>query len=199
MGNVKAFNSFSPTMRMSQCSLRGSGLLCKPRVTTGWATPSFPPWKPAGIDHSTREALGGVDVTDTYARLAISHRETLLLGKWLGDSDSGKAGEYLSRHLLSLTLKADFALSDERHLPQHQFITGGTGSVRGYPESPAAGDHGYNASLEYRLPFYLLTDSKGAKLPWMAGFFVDWAHTRSILHSPMNQIRTCSVQVLGYT
>jgi hemolysin activation/secretion protein len=55
--------------------------------------------------------------------------------------------------------------------------------VRGYPESPAAGDHGYNASLEYRLPFYLLTDSKGAKLPWMAGFFVDWAHTR--LNSPL--------------
>ena len=130
-----------------------------------------------GIDYSTREALGGVDTTDTYSRLAVSHRETLLFGKWLGESLSGKAGGYLSRHTLSLSLKSDVALSDERHLPQHQFITGGTGSVRGYPESPAAGDNGYQASLEYRLPFFLLSDGSRAKIPWMVSAFVDWGQT----------------------
>ena len=182
--NVKAFNSFFTNHAdVAMLTPRlGLSLQTKGNYRVGNTKLSLR-GNLLGIDHSTREALGGVDVTDTYARLAISHRETLLFGKWLGDSASGKAGEYLSRHLLSLTLKADFALSDERHLPQHQFITGGTGSVRGYPESPAAGDHGYNASLEYRLPFYLLTDGKGAKLPWMAGFFVDWAHTR--LNSPL--------------
>lgn len=182
--NVKAFNSFFPNHAdVAMLTPRvGLSLQTKGNYRVSNTKLSIR-GNLLGIDHSTREALGGVDVTDTYARLAISHRETLLLGKWLGGSASGKAGEYLSRHLLSLTLKADFALSDERHLPQHQFITGGTGSVRGYPESPAAGDHGYNASLEYRLPFYLLADGNGAKLPWMAGFFVDWAHTR--LNSPL--------------
>jgi hypothetical protein len=182
--NVKAFNSFFPNHAdVAMLTPRvGLSLQTKGNYRVSNTKLSIR-GNLLGIDHSTRQALGGVDVTDTYARLAISHRETLLLGKWLGGSASGKAGEYLSRHLLSLTLKADFALSDERHLPQHQFITGGTGSVRGYPESPAAGDHGYNASLEYRLPFYLLADGNGAKLPWMAGFFVDWAHTR--LNSPL--------------
>ena len=40
--NVKAFNSFSATMRMSQCLLRESDFRCKPMVTTGWAIPSCP-------------------------------------------------------------------------------------------------------------------------------------------------------------
>ena len=64
----------------------------------------------------------------------------------------GNAGEYLKRHIINLKLEADFALADERHLPQHQYITGGTGSVRGYPESPVAGDHGQLISVEYRFP-----------------------------------------------
>ena len=56
-----------------------------------------------------------------------------------------------SRHNLLFKAQADMGLEEVRHLPQKQFILGGTGSVRGYPESPAAGDDGYLLSLEYRM------------------------------------------------
>ena len=92
-------------------------------------------------------------------------------------SDS-RPGEYAQRHLLSFRMKVDWALDSGATSSQHQFITGGTGSVRGYPESPAAGDHGYFASVEYRFPFLLLDGpSDAGKLAWSLIPFVDFAQT----------------------
>ena len=62
-------------------------------------------------------------------------------------------------------MKVDWALDSGRHLPQHQFITGGTGSVEAIRSLRLAGDHGYFASVEYRIPFLLLDDVAG-KLAW---------------------------------
>jgi hemolysin activation/secretion protein len=125
------------------------------------------------LDNADLLSLGGINVTDRYARLLLSHSEYLQLGRMFGSS-----GKYLSRHTLSMNLQASLSMSNDRHLPQHQFITGGTGSVRGYPESPAAGDSGFLASLEYRLPF-LIFPSSGNKAPlvWTMAPFVDWAKT----------------------
>ena len=48
--------------------------------------------------------------------------------------------------------------------------------MRGYPESPVAGDSGQLLSVEYQIPFYYFADSYGqADLPWTVGAFIDWA------------------------
>ena len=130
----------------------------------------------SSIDEEDREALGGYDATDRYARLQFSHTETFLLGKWMEDTFSRSPNEYFSNQVLSIRAKVDFALSGKRHLPHHQFIAGGTGSVRGYPESLVAGDSGQALSLEYSVPFYYFVDSYSkADLPWSLGAFIDWA------------------------
>jgi hemolysin activation/secretion protein len=130
----------------------------------------------SSIDEDDREALGGYDATDRYARLQISHQETFFLGKWIEDTFNKAPSEYFSHQLLSIRAQFDFGLSGKRHLPHHQFIAGGTGSVRGYPESPVAGDSGQLLSVEYQIPFYYYTDSYGqADLPWTLGAFIDWA------------------------
>ena len=130
----------------------------------------------SSIDEADREALGGFDATDRYARLQLNHTETFFLGKWIDDTFNKAASEYFSNQLLSIRAQLDFALSGKRHLPLHQFIAGGTGSVRGYPESPVAGDFGHLISLEYRIPFYYFEDLYGqTDLPWTVSAFFDWA------------------------
>ena len=130
------------------------------------------------IDEDSLTALGGVDANDRYGRIEFGHSEFWRLGKLFMEMSDSRPGEYAQRHLLSFRMKVDWALDSGRHLPQHQFITGGTGSVRGYPESPAAGDHGYFASVEYRFPFLLLDGpSDAGKLAWSLIPFVDFAQT----------------------
>ena len=130
----------------------------------------------SSIDQGDREALGGYDATDRYARLQLSHQETFFLGKWIEDTFNKAPSDYFSRQLLSIRAQLDFGLSGKRHLPHHQFIAGGTGSVRGYPESPVAGDSGQLLSVEYQIPFYYFSDSYGQNdLPWTVGAFIDWA------------------------
>jgi hemolysin activation/secretion protein len=130
----------------------------------------------SSIDEADREALGGFEATDRYARLQLSHTETFFLGKWIEDTFNKTPSEYFSNQLLSIRAQLDFALSGKRHLPHHQFIAGGTGSVRGYPESPVAGDSGQLLSVEYRIPFYYFKDAyASADLPWTVGVFIDWA------------------------
>jgi hemolysin activation/secretion protein len=130
----------------------------------------------SSIDEADREALGGFEATDRYARLQLSHTETFFLGKWIEDTFNKAPSEYFSNQLLSIRAQLDFALSGKRHLPHHQFIAGGTGSVRGYPESPVAGDSGQLLSVEYRIPFYYFKDAyASADLPWTVGVFIDWA------------------------
>ena len=130
------------------------------------------------------QALGGYDTTDRYARVQFSHTESFLLGKWIDDTFNRAPSEYFSRQLLSIRAQFDFSLSGKRHLPHHQFIAGGTGSVRGYPESPVAGDSGQLLSVEYNIPFYYFADSYGqADLPWTVGAFIDWA--RASINDPL--------------
>ena len=130
----------------------------------------------SSIDQADREALGGFEATDRYARLQFSHAETFFLGKWMEDTFSRAPSEYFSRQVLNIRAQLDFGLSGKRHLPHHQFIAGGTGSVRGYPESPVAGDSGQAISLEYSIPFYYFADSYAkTDLPWSLSAFIDWA------------------------
>ena len=125
------------------------------------------------LDDEAMISLGGIDTNDRYARLMLAHSENFLIGKLLSPQD-----KYLSKHLFSFNIQSSWALSAGRHLPSHQFVAGGTGSVRGYPESPAAGDQGAFLSLEYRLPFLILPDpSHKNSLVWTIAPFIDWAQT----------------------
>jgi len=132
------------------------------------------------IDENERESLGGINVTDRYFRFVVSHSENLLIGKMIGSKD-----KFTSRHLFTVNFQSSMALSGDRHLPHHQFIAGGTGSVRGYPESLVAGDSGYLFSFEYRFPFYALDGSDGSgDLFWTIAPFIDWGKTS--VNDPMS-------------
>ena len=126
----------------------------------------------SGIDQSDRTLLGGIGVEDRFSRLSLTYLESLKIGKWLRENFSRDLPDSLDEHLLVSRLTADLGLEKIRHLPQHQFISGGTGSVRGYPESPVAGDNGYFSSVEYRIPMPLddVDGVYGTFIP-----FVDWS------------------------
>ena len=90
----------------------------------------------SSISERNMEILGGYLTTDRYARLQLSHTETFFLGKWIEDTFSTAPSEYFSRQLFSIRGQLDFSMSGKRHLPHHQFIAGGTGERKGYPEAP---------------------------------------------------------------
>ena len=125
-----------------------------------------------------RSLLGGVNAVDKSTRLQLTYFESLKLGKWIRDHLDNDLPEFLDRQILLSRFSADVGLENKRHLPQHQFISGGTGSVRGYPESPIAGDSGYFASIEYRMPVGAIEQlsSLGTLSTTLIPFF-DWAET----------------------
>jgi len=171
--NVKAFNSLTSSVDVSMFTPRISASLEQKNKYRYANTSISLGGNISSIDLDDLFALGGLDVTDHYARLMFSHLENLFIGKMLYSP-----GKYLSKHTIALKLQSSWALSGDRHLPHHQFVTGGTGTVRGYPESSVAGDHGNLVSLEYRLPFFIFGHSS-SKIPliWSVAPFVDWART----------------------
>ena len=176
--NVSAFNSISGSARFTTLTPRlvlsldtkGKNRLGKTSLTLKGNLSS--------IDEADQLAMGGDNTTDTYSRFTFQHLENWKIGRLFA---AGREGEtlYLDRHLLSLRMEASWALSSRRHLPQHQFITGGSSSVRGYPESLVAGDSGYLFSLEYRLPYLLISgESDQDWLAWSLIPFLDLGGTR---------------------
>ena len=131
------------------------------------------------IDSSDLSLLGGVQVKDRPKRLLFDHQESFRVGSWLTDFFPDIFESPWQKHLLISRARLDYGLEKVRHLPQRQFIAGGTGSVRGYPESPAAGDDGVFISSEYRIPLpkfetkQELGSATGSLIP-----FVDWAETK---------------------
>jgi len=171
--NVKAFNSLTSSADVSMLTPRISANLEQKNKYRYANTSVSLGGNILSIDQNQMLSLGGLDVTDRYARLTFSHLENLFIGKMLYSP-----GKYLSKHSISMKVLSSWGLFDERHLPHHQFVTGGTGSVRGYPEATVAGDHGNLISLEYRLPFFIFGHSSAnAPLIWSVAPFVDWART----------------------
>lgn len=52
---------------------------------------------------------------------------------------------------IAFAVRGQYVLTDDRIIPQVQFVMGGFQSVRGYPESIAAADNGWFMQSEYRL------------------------------------------------
>ena len=130
------------------------------------------------VPEHDRALLGGVSAVDKATRLKIAHLQSFKIGKWLQNQWNDNLPAQWNHHLLLAKFSGDWGLQKNRHLPQHQFIAGGTGSVRGYPESLIAGDYGYSASFDYRMPFFsgdTGTGLGGASSELIA--FFDWAET----------------------
>ena len=130
------------------------------------------------IDSSDLTLLGGINVEEQTSRIVFDHQESFKIGKWLLDQFPDTINDLWKDHILVSRARIDYGLEKVRHLPQRQFIAGGTGSVRGYPESPAAGDNGFFISSEYRIPLpKISTDSDLGSLSSSVIPFVDWAET----------------------
>jgi len=130
------------------------------------------------VEKSDTTLLGGVDVKDRSRRFTILHQESFKIGKWLNDYFPEMFDETIVGHSILSQFRAQYGLEKVRLLPQRQFIAGGTGSVRGYPESPAAGDNGFFLSSEYRIP--LPSYDTASELGQITSYlipFVDWAET----------------------
>ena len=148
------------------------------------------------INQESQSLLGGVKAEDRFARVTIKHFESFKIGKWLEDQFSKSFSDSLRNHLIITRFQSSLGLQNKRYLPQHQFIVGGTGSVRGYPESPIAGDKGYFISLEYRVPLPPIkftdgvTQIKGTLIP-----FCDWGET--FVNDPLYYERDHSILGAG--
>lgn len=150
--NVGAFNSITGSASLANITPRLSVSLHSRQENRASRSSIILKGNVNSISESDQLVIGGLNTSDTYGRLILRHDESWKIARmFLSDS-----GPYLDRHLFSAKFEANWALDDERHLPSHQFIAGGTHSVRGYPEFIAAGDSGYLISLEYRIPLYLI-------------------------------------------
>ena len=113
------------------------------------------------FDSKNQEQLNGLGRFDTDGGFWIVtgdffgsiFLEPLLLGKKWGDL--GKDGTKWKRGILAnelaLMVHGQYTPGNRRLIPQLELISGGTSSVRGYPESFTSGDSGFVGSLEYRL------------------------------------------------
>jgi len=128
------------------------------------------------ISQANRVILGGVDVEDRFSRLTFSYLNRFNVGELFTDlGDSILSPDNPENHHLNFRTVVDIGLRDARHLPQKQFILGGTGSVRGYPEAPSAGDNGFLLSLEYQLDLNgEISMGKGQKISAALAPFVDF-------------------------
>ena len=129
----------------------------------------------SAVDQSS---LGGVGISDQFVNLDFLYHESLYVGKWLSDKFPDTFGRGWGNQKLLTKFQFRHALNNNRLLPQHQFILGGTGSVRGYPESPVAGDYGFLFSMEYKLPVY-----NNPLLNIAISPFIDWG--QSYINDPL--------------
>lgn len=108
-----------------------------------WGFPNFLGSLDSGdVSGSTRSVAGG---DFTYYTIQMARVQRLPLDAFL----IGRLGGQWSHNSLVLA---------------EQFRIGGAYSVRGYPESDALGDHGYNFSLEYNFPSFFIP--KGWQVPF---------------------------------
>lgn len=174
--NLSAFNSISGSAGFSTINPRLGLKLESVGKNRAGRTSLMIKGNLSSINEDDQLAIGGDETTDTYSRLVLQHLEQLRMGRILRQSTGGDH-PYLDRHLLSLRLEASWAMSSRRHLPMHQFITGGSSSVRGYGESIVAGDSGYLFSAEYKVPYFIF-DGNNGPLAWSISPFIDIGSTR---------------------
>ena len=122
-----------------------------------------------------REFMGGFQVDEKVPVLSLAHQSLINLSKLFGDSSDPYAN--LDRHSLVLNFKLAAALTNNRMLPQRQWLLGGTMGVRGYPEAIVAGDHGFLFSMEYRWKLFSLGSSPKKRFSLSIAPFFDYGQS----------------------
>ena len=131
------------------------------------------------INSESQTLLGGIQtgpVTLEYLLIAL---EFFQIGKWAKDKFGGEFSDGMKDHILVSRMQGGLALKNQRHLPQHQFITGGSGSVRGYPnpQLPGTQDMYYLWNTGLLPPIKIqedVRDVKGTLVPfWIGGNFCE--------------------------
>lgn len=110
-------------------------------------------WNVDDLDKTEKESLGRPNVDQSFTVLRMEAGHSFYLEPVLNDlgwfnGPDGKGFTSLA-HELSLTGRGQFSF-DNRLIPTEEEVAGGFFSVRGYPESLAAGDNVFIGSLEYR-------------------------------------------------
>ncbi|MAL86871.1 MAG: hypothetical protein CMI23_11025 [Opitutae bacterium] len=127
------------------------------------------------IPQNQREFLGGFQVEEKVPVLSLAHQSLINLSKFFGDSSDPYGN--LDRHSLLLNFKLAAALTNNRMLPQRQWLLGGTMGVRGYPEAIVAGDHGFLFSMEYRWKLFSLGSSPKKRFSLSIAPFFDYGQS----------------------
>ena len=138
-------------------------------------------------DITTRDRFlfGGYKTDEKAARLNFNSMLSIKVGKWMIDNIDTELEDSWNGHLALVRLSVGLGLEDTRYMPQHQFISGGSSSVRGYPESIISGDHGYFLSFDYQIPVYrsnkqtALGSYTSSLIP-----FIDWGE--SFVNDPLS-------------
>lgn len=116
------------------------------------------------------DLLGRPDASEDFQVLRFQAEQSNYLEPvfnrlgWL----QGKDGRGLTTlaHEVAGSVRGQWALDDSRLIPNEQEVAGGMFTVRGYPQSIAAGDNAVIASAEYRfhLPNFLAVQEKPGRL-----------------------------------
>ena len=129
----------------------------------------------SSIPVEQREFMGGFEVEDKVPVLALSYRSMINLSKLFSSTNDPYAD--LDRHSLWLNFDAVGSLTNQRMLPQKQWLLGGASGVRGYPESIVAGDHGFLFSIEYRWKLLSLGTSPKKRFSLSLAPFFDYGQS----------------------
>jgi hemolysin activation/secretion protein len=137
------------------------------------------------FDLAGQQAIGRLETKPGYKILQFDlshsmHMEPLLFGEKFYTGENWRKSA--RAHEIALTARGQQVVNHERIIPQKQMTVGGMYSVRGYPDSVAAGDHVVMGSLEYRLhvprlfrPYSELARDRGdARPPAYFGIPFNW-------------------------
>tara|TARA_B110000008_G_C16969346_1_gene563284 strand:- start:17 stop:1915 length:1899 start_codon:yes stop_codon:yes gene_type:complete len=122
-----------------------------------------------------REFMGGFQVDEKVPVFSLAHQSMINLSKLFNRSGDPYAN--LDRHSLWLKFKLAGALTNNRMLPQRQWLLGGTVGVRGYPEAIVAGDRGFLFSMEYRWKLFSLGSSPKKRFSLSVAPFFDYGQS----------------------
>lgn len=104
----------------------------------------------AGTDEGEVTRLGRIEADADWAAIKWDAAESFYLEPLLNPS-GGPNGPQSLAHEISLWVRGQNTLGNQRLIPNEEDVIGGLYTVRGYPESAAAGDSVVVSSAEYRL------------------------------------------------
>ncbi len=119
----------------------------------------------AGTDLASIQNLGRLDVDDEWAVIKFDAYHSFFLDPVLDSKWEDPSSGPTLAHELALIGRGQWAL-DYRLVPNFQQVVGGLYTVRGYPESSAAGDTVLVGTVEYRfhIPWALRQDPQPRRM-----------------------------------